>query len=135
MVGFLNTAPQLMLGGQYECITTYRQRAELRSSSRFRPNRKSTDEQVIRMNSVGISLATIASIIGCHPATISLRLKQLNIPPADTRRAFMEDIIVTLSDDQQEWLVNQLGPHISVKDFVRNLIVEEYVRTNGTKKP
>lgn len=87
------------------------------------------------MNSVGISLATIASIIGCHPATISLRLKQLNIPPADTRRAFMEDIIVTLSDDQQEWLVNQLGPHISVKDFVRNLIVEEYVRSNGTKKP
>lgn len=87
------------------------------------------------MNSVGISLATIASIIGCHPATISLRLKQLNIPPADTRRAFMEDIIVTLSDDQQEWLVNQLGPHISVKDFVRNLIVEEYVRTNGIKKP
>ena len=87
------------------------------------------------MNSVGISLATIASIIGCHPATISLRLKQLNIPPADTRRAFMEDIIVTLSDDQQEWLVNQLGPHISVKDFVRNLIVEEYVRTSGTKKP
>ncbi len=87
------------------------------------------------MNSVGISLATIASIIGCHPATISLRLKQLNIPPADTRRAFMEDIVVTLSDDQQEWLVNQLGPHISVKDFVRNLIVEEYVRSNGTKKP
>lgn len=86
------------------------------------------------MNSVGISLATIASIIGCHPATISLRLKQLNIPPADTRRAFMEDIVVTLSDDQQEWLVNQLGPHISVKDFVRNLIVEEYVRSNGTKK-
>ena len=84
---------------------------------------------------MGISLATIASIIGCHPATISLRLKQLNIPPADTRRAFMEDIIVTLSDDQQEWLVNQLGPHISVKDFVRNLIVEEYVRSNGTKKP
>ena len=87
------------------------------------------------MNSVGISLATIASIIGCHPATISLRLKQLNIPPADTRRAFMEDIIVMLSDDQQEWLVNQLGPHISVKDFVRNLIVEEHVRSNGTKKP
>ena len=87
------------------------------------------------MNSVGISLATIASIIGCHPATISLRLKQLNIPPADTSRAFMEDIIVMFSDDQQEWLVNQLGPHISVKDFVRNLIVEEYVRSNGTKKP
>ena len=87
------------------------------------------------MNSVGISLATITSIIGCHPATISLRLKQLNIPPADTRRAFMEDIVITLSDDQQEWLVNQLGPHISVKDFVRNLIVEEYVRSNRTKKP
>ena len=104
-------------------------------SNVYRPNRKSTDEQVIRMNSVGISLATIASIIGCHPATISLRLKQLNIPPADTRRAFMEDIVVTLSDDQQEWLVNQLSPHISVKDFVRNLIVEEYVRSNGTKKP
>lgn len=103
-------------------------------STVYRPNRKATDDDIIRMNSVGLSLSTIARLVGCHPATISLRLQSLNVPPADTRRAFMEDIFITLSEDQQEWLADQLGPHISIKDYVRNLLVEEFLRGNKPKE-
>ena len=58
----------------------------------YRANRKSTDAEIIGLNSAGLSLATIASKLDCHPTTITLRLKSLKIDPADTRRAFMEDI-------------------------------------------
>lgn len=92
-----------------------------------RPNRKATDAQIVRLNSVGLSLGTIAKLLNCHPTTITLRLKQLNIPPSDTRRTFMEDIFCSLSDDQQQWLIDQLGPHLSVKDFVKNVLVKEYM--------
>lgn len=92
----------------------------------FRANRKATDADIIRMNSVGLSLATIARALDVHPTTVTLRLKSLKIPPADTRRAFMEDVFMTLSTEQQEWLADQLGPHMSVKDFVKNLLVKEF---------
>lgn len=97
----------------------------------FRPNRKATDGDIIRLNSVGLSLSTIAKVLDCHPTTITLRLKSLNIAPADTRRTFMEDVFTSLSQNQQEWLADQLGPHISIKDFVRNLLVRAYL----DKKP
>ena len=96
----------------------------------FRANRKASDADIIRLNSVGLSLATIAKALDCHPTTITLRLRSLKIPPADTRRSFMEDVFITLSEDQQEWLADQLGPHISIKDFVRNALVKEYVAAN-----
>lgn len=101
----------------------------------FRPNRKATDDDIIRLNSVGLSLTTIANLIGCHPATISLRLRSLNVAPADTRRTFMEDVFITLSPQQQEWLADQLGPHISIKDYVRNLLVEDYIASTGSEDP
>lgn len=100
-------------------------------SNVYRSNRKGSDEEIIRLNSVGLSLSTIAKVLDCHPTTVTLRLRSLNIKPADTRRTFMEDVFTTLSNEQQEWLADQLGPHISVKDFVRNLVVKEYV----LKKP
>jgi hypothetical protein len=92
-----------------------------------RPNRKASDEQIIRKNSVGLSLGRIGKELGCHPTTITLRLNSLNIPPADTRRTFMESVWDSLSTDQQEWLADQLGPHTSIKDLIKNLIVKEYV--------
>lgn len=104
-------------------------------SSVYRSNRKATDADIIRLNSVGLSLSTIASALNCHPTTITLRLRSLNVPPADTRRTFMEDVFVTLSEPQQEWLADQLGPAIPVKDFVRNLIVKEYISKNQGIKP
>lgn len=96
-------------------------------SNVYRSNRKGSDEEIIRLNSVGLSLSTIAKVLDCHPTTVTLRLKSLNIKPADTRRTFMEDVFTSLSIDQQEWLADQLGPHISIKDLVRNLLVKEYM--------
>lgn len=103
-------------------------------SSVYRPNRKATDDDVIRMNSVGLSLATIAGALGCHPTTVTLRLKSLNVAPADTRRAFMEDVFLGLANPTQEWLADQLGPHLNIKDYVRNLIAKEHLRATQPKE-
>jgi hypothetical protein len=97
----------------------------------YRANRKATDEDIIRLNSVGLSLSSIAKLLDCHPTTITLRLKALGISPADTRRTFMEDVFMSLSPKQQDWLAKQLGPHISIKDFVRNLLVKEFISGSG----
>lgn len=106
-------------------------------STVFRANRKATDADIVRLNSVGLSLATIARALNCHPTTITLRLKSLNVPPADTRRAFMEDVFVALNPDEQEWLADQLNSSMSVKDFVQRLLKQEHARhvLNQGKNP
>ncbi|WP_244832381.1 hypothetical protein [Caballeronia sp. TF1N1] len=98
----------------------------------YRANRKATDDDIIRLNSVGLSLSTISKMLECHPTTITLRLKALGITPSDTRRTFMEDVFKSLTPKQQDWLAKQLGPHISIKDFVRNLLVKEYLANGDT---
>lgn len=95
-------------------------------STAYRKNRKASDDDIIRLNSVGLSLATIAGVLGCHPTTITLRLKALGVAPADTRRAFMEDVFVTLDPNQQEWLADQMQGGQSIKVFVKNLIKQAY---------
>lgn len=85
------------------------------------------DADIIRLNSVGLSLKTAAEILGVHPTTITQRLTELGIKPADTRRTFMEDIFVTLPPACQEWLADQLGPHIAIKDYVKGLILNAYL--------
>ncbi len=82
---------------------------------------------IIRLNSLGLSLGTIAKTVSCHPTTVKQSLDKLNIPPADTRRAFMEDIYNSLSKEQIAWLSEQLGPRLSIKDFMLNLLVEKFV--------
>lgn len=99
-------------------------------SSVFRPNRKASDADIIRLNSVGLSLGTIAALLGTHPTTITTRLKSLKIPPADTRRTFMEDVFRSLTTDQQDWLADQVGSHITIKTYMQNIIVKEYMRAN-----
>jgi hypothetical protein len=96
-------------------------------SNVLRRNRKATDQDIIRLNSVGLSLTTVGKLLDCHPATISLRLKSLGIDPADTRRTFMEEIYLSLPDNQKTWLEGQLGPHNQIQDFVRNLLVEKFL--------
>ena len=103
-------------------------------SDAYRANRKCTDEDIIRLNSVGLSLSTIAKKLDCHPTTITLRLKALKINPADTRRTFMEDVFNGMAKPQQDWLINQLGPHISVKDYVQNLLVKDYLAKNQSNQ-
>ena len=92
--------------------------------------KKIKDSEIIALNSVGISLAGIAKRLNCHHTTVTSRLETLGIPPADTRRSFMEDIYDKLPPAQQAWLVSQLGPSHSVKDFVKSLIIREYVSKN-----
>jgi hypothetical protein len=92
----------------------------------LRVNRKASDEDIIRLNSVGLSLATIAKVLGCHPTTITLRLRSLGVPPADTRRTFMEDVFRTLEPEEQEWLADQMADGQDLKLFIKNLLVQEY---------
>jgi AcrR family transcriptional regulator len=96
----------------------------------YRANRKATDADILRLNSVGLSLATIARALGCHPTTITLRLKSLKVPPADTRRSFMEDIFMALSLEQQEWFADQITSDNTLRDYVQKLIIDEYERTH-----
>lgn len=106
---------------------------ETSMSNVFRANRKINDPDLIRLNSVGLSLGTIANLLGCHHTTVTQRLKALNIAPADTRHAFMETIAMRLTPNQMDWLADQLGPHHSIKDFVTNLLAQEYLRKNPPK--
>ena len=93
-----------------------------------RTNRKASDNDIVRLNSLGLSLATIGKELGCHPTTITLRLQALNIEPADTRRTFMEGIVLALSEKQRDTLADKLGPHLSIKDYVRNLIAKDLIQ-------
>ena len=92
------------------------------------------DSDLIRLNSLGFSLATIGSSLGCHPTTVTLRLKDMGVSPADTRRTFMEDVLMKMPVAQLEWVEHQLGPHHSIKDYVRTLITKAYLDyKNGNK--
>ena len=43
----------------------------------------------------------------------------------------MEDICNMLTDDQQDWLADELGPATSIKGFVHDLIVAQYLKSKG----
>lgn len=91
---------------------------------------KLRDADIIRMNSVGLSQSTIATALGCHPTTVTQRLKLNNVTPADTRRGFMEDIIIGLGADCSEWLADQVSLNLTIKDFMVSLIKEKYDECN-----
>lgn len=92
--------------------------------------KKADDLRIVELNSVGISLSSIGRRLGIHHTTVTSRLKALNIEPADTRRAFMEDIYDGLSMAQKDWLSGQLDGGRNIKDLVRSLIVKEYINRN-----
>jgi hypothetical protein len=93
-------------------------------STVFRRNRKGSDRDITRLNALGFSLAAIGLKLNCHPTSITLRLKSLNIRPADTRRSFMEDIYNHISDDCQEKIADTLEDRgMTIKDYVRELIM------------
>jgi ABC-type uncharacterized transport system ATPase subunit len=92
--------------------------------------KKVSDSDIIGLNSVGISLGGIGKRLDCHHTTVTGRLKILGIEPADTRRSFMEDIYDGLTSNQQVWVINQLGGGRSIKDFVKSLIVKEFISKN-----
>lgn len=92
------------------------------------------DAHIIRLNAVGLSLATISEILGCHPSTITHRLKKLKVTPIDSRRAFMEDVIRALSDEEQAWLVDLLEEkQMNIKEFVIKLIKHKFHQIEEAK--
>ena len=97
-------------------------------SNTQRSSRKVSDADVVRLNALGYSLQYISEELNCHPTTITIRLKNLGIPPADTRRCFMEDVYQTITPAMLEKLSNKLGPHYSVKDHVRNLLTMDLMK-------
>lgn len=96
-------------------------------SNVFRYNRKASDEDIIRLNSVGISLATIARMMDMHPASVTLRLKSLKITPTDTRRSFMEDVFNNLPANSQDLVAAHLAmnPGMSIRTYVSQLISKD----------
>jgi hypothetical protein len=96
--------------------------------------RKADDNQIVDLNNVGLSLSGIAEKLGVHHTTISYRLRELGIPPTDTRRAFMEDLFDSLSYAQQTWLIQQLGPGHSIKQFIRALLIKEFINRAASVK-
>jgi hypothetical protein len=91
-----------------------------------RRNRKISDDQVMRLNNLGMSLTTISQILGCHATAITARLKQLEISPMDTRRSFMETVYNDLSEAQQAWVAEKVGLGSNIRIFISKLILDAY---------
>lgn len=95
-------------------------------STVLRRNRKGSDAEILRLNRLGLSLANIGRRLNCDPSSLTQRLKSLKVPPTDTRRAFMEDILANLSPDHEITLADRLEAEgISIKDYVRSLILQD----------
>lgn len=97
-----------------------------------RANRKASDADIVMLNSVGLSLGRIGKILGIHPTTVTQRLDSLGIPPANTRRTFMEEIFLSLDIENMEWMTAQMTPEFTVRDFVKKLIVDAH---KASKQP
>lgn len=105
-------------------------------STVFRRNRKSSDRDITRLNSLGLSLATIAARLSCHPTSITLRLQNLKIRPADTRRAFMEEIYTGLPVGSEDVIADHLeARNFSIKDYIRELVGADLERRNHNQAP
>lgn len=83
---------------------------------------KISDLDIIQLNSIGLKQGTIGKIAGVHQTAITNRLHKLGVAPCDTRRSFMEDVFFALTPATQEWLKDQLGPQLTIKQLVSNLI-------------
>jgi hypothetical protein len=105
-------------------------------SAVLRRNRKTSDEDVTRLNALGLSLLAIADMLKCHPTSVTLRLKRLGVPQTDTRRSFMDDIFRALPDSHREVILkmfkSESGPR-NIKDYVVYLIDKDVSERQGVK--
>ena len=94
------------------------------------------DTDIKRLNHVGLGLKAIADLLGCHAATVTLRLKAMGVDPTDTRRSFMEQVFLSLTPDEQEWLSHNLyNSGTSIKEFTTRLIKEAYAQNPALAAP
>lgn len=86
-------------------------------------------DEIVRLNRVGISMKSIAARYGCHQTTIVEALKDIGHAPLDTRRSFMEDIYVSLSDAEKEHLQRMLDLHGgNIRSYIKTLISREFAQ-------
>ena len=78
----------------------------------LRRNRKGSDSDILRYNGVGMSLSSIAEKFDCHPTSVTLRLKGLGVPAADTRRSFMEGVFSSMDAS----VIEEVADHIMGND-------------------
>lgn len=82
---------------------------------------------IVKLNLMGLGLQAIGEIVGCHEATVSVKLKEMGVAPNDTRRNFMGEVYNCLSEEEREWLADTLyTSKTPVKDFVIKLLKEQY---------
>jgi len=94
---------------------------------------KTENQEIAELNSLGLSLTSIGKKMGLHKSTVKSRLASMGLVPADTRRAFMEEIYDTLSPSQRNWLVQELGAGMNIRAYVRKLILDRYIQHRNRK--
>lgn len=95
---------------------------------------KVSNRDIMKLNNLGLSQSSIGEILGCHTTTITHRLTKMGIQPCDTRRSFAEDLLHTLTNEQQHWLSAQLSTNFTIKEFVQRLLVTEYKTQTGAAR-
>lgn len=85
--------------------------------------------EIVRLNRVGISMQSIAARYGCHQTSIVEALKDIGQTPIDTRRSFMEDIYVSLTEPEKEHLQRMLDLHGgNIKSYIKTLISRDFTQ-------
>ena len=91
----------------------------------YRVNRKASDEQIIRLNNLGLSLVSMGNQLGCHPSTITQRMRQLGISLTDGRKNIIDYIYENLTEDTKQRLETYLLKHeVYLRDFLIILLEE-----------
>lgn len=83
--------------------------------------------EILKLNLVGLGLQAIGELVGCHEATVSVKLKEMGVSANDTRRNFMGEVYNVLPEETREWLADTLyTTRTPIKDFVVQLLREAH---------
>lgn len=85
--------------------------------------KKAPTQEVLLDNAMGMSLTTIAYKYDVAPSSIAQRLRQLEVAPADTRRAFMDFVLSSLSPEIFAWVRTQVSADYPIRQLVVDAII------------
>ena len=71
---------------------------------------------------MGMSLGAIAYKYDVATSSIAQRLRQLGIPPADTRRAFMDFVLSNLTPEIFAWVRSTVSPDYPIRQLIVDAI-------------
>jgi hypothetical protein len=96
---------------------------QVTNEPKHHPGRKAPTKEVLLDNAMGMSLGAIAYKYDVAPSSIAQRLRQLDIPPADTRRAFMDFVLSSLSPEIFAWVRTQVSADYPIRQLVVDAII------------